>query len=59
MPTFRFLMLGMSMLAIEQHLVGLFEQREHDVVEVRRHVDDDEVEHRAQHAHDADHLLRP
>ena len=50
-------MLGMSRLAIEQHLVGLFEQREHDVVEVRRHVDDDEVEHRAQHAHHADHLL--
>ena len=41
----------------EQDVVGLLDQREHDVVEVRRHVDDDEVEHPPQHADDADHLL--
>ena len=41
----------------EEDVVGLFEQREHDVVEVRGHVDDDEGAHRAQHADDAEHLL--
>ena len=54
MPTFRFLMLGMSMLADEQHVVGLFEQREHGVVEVRRHVDDHVAAHRLERAADGD-----
>ena len=56
MPTFRFLMLGMSRLAIRR-TSSASSTAEHDVVEVRGHVDDDVVEHRAQHAHHADHLF--
>ena len=58
MPTFRFLMLGNVHAGNEDHVIGFFDQREHDVVEVRRHVDDNEVEHASHRPDDADHLLR-
>ena len=45
-------MLGMSMLADEEHLVGRFDEREHEVVEDRRQVDDDVTGDRLQRGAD-------